>query len=166
MLKFFYYLQYRLQSKQKRAVADWLDAVRENLEHNRRIREYKLSVIEARKRKMKSSFQKIIARQINKDLFDDVLDIESVVFKTKKTDRHHARAWYYYDDNIDAPVIILVLDQHETVADMRASLIHELIHYWQDSIAECSSLCHNGKTFRYWKRKACDLYGLKYNRYF
>ena len=113
-----------------------------------------------------SGMKQYLAHQINDEFFNSALEIESGIFKTKKPDRHNARGWYYHDDNIDAPVIIKVLNQHRTFKDIKETLVHELIHYWQDSIAECNKMSHNGKTFRYWKAKACRMYGIPYNRYF
>lgn len=116
--------------------------------------------------KLTNKLMREFAHRINQEVFNNVLDISKLVFRVKATEKQNARAWYYYDDNIGFPVIILIRAEHKTLDQAYASIAHELIHYWQDSVANMGKLCHNGQTFRYWKYRICKMYGLKFYKYF
>ncbi len=106
------------------------------------------------------------AERINAEIFNNVLDIDELVFRNKKTEKENARAWFYYDSNIGFSSIILIEAEHHSEYEVFHSLCHELIHYWQDSIAEMNKLPHNSVTFRYWKRIMCDTYGFDFHKRF
>ena len=106
-----------------------------------------------------------LANRINEEVFSGVLDINELVFRNKKTEKQNVRAWFYYDDNSGFYNITIIESEHNSEYDIFHSLAHELIHYWQDSIAE-TTMGHNCISFRYWKRKVCTTYGFKYRRWF
>ena len=116
--------------------------------------------------KLNHSELRKFAEKINQEIFLGILDLDALVIRTKRTEKQNARAWYYHDDNIGFDVIVLIEAEHTSIEQAYASIAHELIHYWQDSIAELNKLAHNNQTFRYWKYRICKLYGIQFTKYF
>ncbi len=107
------------------------------------------------------------AIQINEEVFNFQINLNGLKFKNIKEDKENpnCRAWYYPDANR----IVLIEKHHPNEFEIFHTIAHELIHVFNeqcDPDQELTHLNHGGKFFRYYKRKVCDTYGIKFNKEF
>jgi|WetSurMetagenome_2_1015567.scaffolds.fasta_scaffold08302_9 hypothetical protein len=89
------------------------------------------------------------AKQINKELFNNLLPIELLGIRQTTKDNDIA---FYTDYEIGINYKRLGNDCEE----LFITLAHEFIHFYQDILK--LPLNHNGKFFRFYHDKACNLY--------
>ena len=118
---------------------------------------------------MKLTIKRLIelSIQINDEVFNSEINLNSLKFKNIKEDKENpnCRAWYYPATN----KIVLIETHHFNEFEIFHTLAHELIHVFNeqcDPDQELTHLNHGGKFFRYYKRKVCNTYGIKFNKEF
>jgi Zn-dependent peptidase ImmA (M78 family) len=99
------------------------------------------------------------AKQINREIFGNSINLEElrIINKKKDKDNPQARAWFYPQSF----KIVLIAKEHRNEFEIFHTLAHELIHVYQlqcNCVSEEGNLNHGGKFFRFYKEKICAAY--------
>jgi len=95
-------------------------------------------------------------RQINQELFNGAIKLHTVKVKQTLKEKHIFA--YCLDKTIELnPKAI------KTTDELFNTLAHELIHVYQFMLGLPTN--HNGKFFKVFAKKACNLYGFPYNEF-
>ena len=107
---------------------------------------------------------KLFANQINREIFNNNLDISEISFRLKKKEKSGARAWFF-TNSWDEPFIELIESCHDDEFEVFHSIAHELIHYyqWKKGLFVWN---HNTAFFRHFKKLICDFYEIEFNKEF
>jgi Zn-dependent peptidase ImmA (M78 family) len=95
-------------------------------------------------KKVADSFLYSMLEYINYELFDNKLDLSDITIRQKRLHTLHMAD--YFDNEIT-----IYLNWFDSLEDIKHTLAHELVHYYQDTLD--LPFNHNTRFFQYYREK-------------